>query len=90
MDVGLSSPSCVLYYFRPFNVSAFSRDWTISVFVGLNCPTQPYPFSLHYGDNLHFANGGPDVNFTSFEISRPLGEQEQLDVSRFGPNGGEA
>ena len=38
-------------------------------------------------ENPQWTNG---MNFTSFSISRPLEEQEQLDISSMGQDGGQA
>ena len=48
--------------------------------------------TLNYGqDQLFMVNADwlDGWNFTSFELSRPLQEQEQLDISTMGQNGGQ-
>lgn len=62
------------------------------VFAEADCQGAAINASLLYGQDMSFftdSSYAQGMNFTSFNISRPLEEQEQLDISKMGQDGGQ-
>ena len=64
-----------------------------TLFTSANCQGSRGTFSLQYGLDFAFMENSSWINalnFTSFNISRPLEKQEQLDISSMGQDSGQA
>ncbi len=69
-----------------------STGLNMTVFDEADCQGHIIRATLFYGQDMSFftdTNYTQGMNFTSFNISRPLEEQEQLDISKTGQDAGQ-